>query len=37
MYNTKVILRKIELTPLIPDSMIPVDCCKKIIHHEFYN
>ena len=29
MCNYKLILRKIEVGPPIPDSMIPVDCCQK--------
>ena len=29
MYNNKLIFHKREVIPPIPDSMIPVDCCKK--------
>ena len=29
MYNNKVKLCKIEVIPVIHDSVIPVDCCKK--------
>ena len=30
MYNDKVIIRKLEVVPPIPDSMIPMDFCQKI-------
>ena len=32
MYNYKLMLRKIEVIPPIPDSMIPVDFCQNFIH-----
>ena len=35
MYNDKVILDKTEFIPPIPDSMIPVDCCKTFTLHYF--